>query len=261
MPETQSKIILVVFISTMVILFAIALFVFLVVHSRKKYNQYSYEKELLQQQFAQTLLQTQLEIKQQTMEYISRELHDNLSQVASLIKINLNTLRLEAGSPHTEKVEDSKVLLRRLINDIKLLSRSLHSDDFSHTGLFKSIETDILRINRDDLVVARFMLDGAIAEPPYEAALILYRMAQEILNNIVKHAQATEVQCKIGGSENTLILAFKDNGVGFDPEEKRKSGGAGLQNLEKRAALINAQLNIHSKPGDGTTVTITASIK
>ncbi len=261
MYEPQSKIVVVVCVSTIAILFAIALFVFLVIHSRKKYNQYNYDKDMLRQQFAQTLLQAQLEIKEQTMEYISRELHDNLSQIASLIKINLNTMRLDPSSPVAEKVEDSKELLRRLITDIKLLSRSLSSDSFASAGLLKSVENDILRINKADNVSAHFIHNGNVQEPPYDTALIIYRMAQEILNNILKHSNATYIACTAEGLQNSLILAFKDNGEGFDPVEMKYNEGAGLRNLKQRAELIGAQLIIDSKPGMGTTVRINISIK
>ena len=261
MHQSENKIIIAICVITLVMLFAIALFVFLVIHSRKKYNQYNYDKQVLQQKLAHTLLQTQLEIKEQTMEYISRELHDNISQVASLIKINLNTLKLTPDSPIAEKLEDSKELLRRLITDIKLLSRSLSSDTFASIGLFKSIENDIQRIDRTDNFTAIFISYGNIPDPPADKAIILYRMAQEILNNIVKHSNASHIECAVNYLQNNLILAFRDDGDGFKPETMKHGGGAGLRNLEQRAKLIGAQLTIDSKPGVGTTTSILLSIK
>ncbi len=89
-----------------------------------------------------------------------------------------------------------------------------------------------------------------------DKAVILYRMAQEILNNTVKHSGAKQITVLLKASGNLFTLAFSDDGVGFDIEKKMNSGGAGLNNLQNRARLINAQLTMQSTPGNGTGVTI-----
>ena len=81
-------------------------------------------------------------------------------------------------------------------------------------------------------------------------------MSQEIINNIIKHSGAKRIVVSLNATAKLLTLAFSDDGVGFDKEEKIKSGGSGLMNLQSRAKLINAQLNIKSSPGSGTVVSI-----
>ena len=81
-------------------------------------------------------------------------------------------------------------------------------------------------------------------------------MAQEVLNNMLKHSQAKQISILLRATQNFVTLAISDDGIGFDIEEKRKSGGAGLANLENRARLINANLVMQSTPGNGTAVTI-----
>jgi signal transduction histidine kinase len=214
------------------------------------------EKQKMQSQFAQTLLQSQLEIQEQTLRHISHELHDNLGQVASLIKINLTTLQLDDATKATEKIEITKDLTRQLIADLKSLSVSLGADRIAQTGLAKALETEVDRLNKTGQFTATLAQVGQLPTIENDKAVILFRMAQEVLNNMVKHSGAKQIALLLKASGNLFTLAFSDDGVGFDIDEKKNSGGAGLQNLQNRAKLINAQLNIHSTPGNGTSVTI-----
>ena len=207
-------------------------------------------------QSSQTLLQAQLEIQEQTHQHIGKELHDNLGQVASLIKINLNTLKLSDTEKEVTKLADTKDLLRQMIADIKSLSVSLGADRLTQSGLIKAIETDIERINKTDEFTASLQIDGAIPVIGNDTAIILYRMVQEVLNNMVKHSKATQINCVIRFSENLLTLVLSDNGVGFNMDEKLNGGGAGLRNLQNRARLINAQFNTQTSPGAGTKISI-----
>ncbi|HKO82933.1 MAG TPA: ATP-binding protein [Chitinophagaceae bacterium] len=214
------------------------------------------EKLKMQSQFAQTLLQSQLEIQEQTLQHISHELHDNLGQVASLIKINLNTLQLDDPIKASQKIETTKDITRQLITDLKLLSVRLGSDRITKTGLAKALETEIDRLNKTGQFTATLSCQDNLPPLNNDKATILYRMSQEILNNIVKHSSAKQIMVLLNASENLFTLAFNDDGVGFDIAEKMQSGGAGLFNLQNRARLINAQLTIQSTPNNGTTVTI-----
>jgi two-component system, NarL family, sensor kinase len=215
------------------------------------------EKQSLKREFEQTLLQSQLEIKEQILHHIGYELHDNLGQVASLIKINLNTLRIDEKEKAQEKIENTKELIRQLIIDIKSLSVSLNSSDrILHSGLSGALQHDITRINKTGQFTASYT--GPDREPVLNGntAIILYRMAQEILNNILKHSGGNEINLSFSATENLIRLAIVDNGKGFDVEEKMNNGGAGLLNLHNRARLIQSTLQIESNVGKGTNITI-----
>lgn len=211
---------------------------------------------ILKSQFAQTLLQSQIEIQEQTLQHISRELHDNLGQVASLIKINLNTLQLDNMPKTAEKIEATKDLTRQLIADIKSLSVSLGSDRIAQAGLVKALETEVERLNKTGQFTAIFALEGTMPVIDNDKAVILYRMAQEILNNMVKHSQATQINIFLHASENLFKLQFNDDGVGFNAAEKLNGSGAGLRNLTSRALLIHATLQILSSAENGTSIII-----
>lgn len=249
--------ILIAIIAGSLLLFLLCTFIiaFLTLYQRKR-QFYKIEKQKLQAEFAQTLLQSQLEIQEQTLRHISHELHDNLGQVASLIKINLTTLQFDDTIKAIEKIENTKDLTRQLIADLKSLSVSLGTDRITQTGLVKALETEVERLNKTEQFIASLTQEGNIPVLDNDKSVILYRMAQEILNNMVKHSGANQITILLKASGNLFTLAFSDDGVGFDVEEKKNSGGAGLLNLQNRARLINAQLIIDSTPGNGTHVTV-----
>ena len=89
-----------------------------------------------------------------------------------------------------------------------------------------------------------------------DKATILYRMAQEVLNNMVKHSRAKKITVLLNASEKLITLVISDDGIGFSISEKMNSGGAGLSNLQNRAALIKATLLMQSTPGNGSQTTI-----
>lgn len=221
----------------------------------EKKRRHHEEKESLKREFAQTLVQSQLEIKEQTLQHISYELHDNLGQVASLIKINLNTLQLNNESAATEKIEHTKELTRQLIGDLKAISVSLGTDRILQTGLAKAIAMEVERLNKTGQFMATFERIGDAPLLDRDKMIILYRMVQEILNNIVKHSGGSHITVLFTATENLLTLALSDDGAGFELEDKKNSG-AGLLNLYTRARLIGASLTIESILGNGTQITI-----
>lgn len=237
------------------LLFAAFIIAFLLINQKRHYK-YIREKEKIKNEFEQTLLQSQLEIKEQTLRHIAYELHDNLGQIASLIKINLNTLQLGEPEKSIQKIEETKELTRRLIGDLKSLSISLNSDRVSQLGLVKGLKEEIERLNRTGLFHAELSVSESVPPLSENATIILYRMAQEILNNIVKHSQATEVSISIQVVEKLFTLVIRDNGVGFTLNDNVNGGGSGLLNLQSRAKLIEAVLSIESSPGAGTRISI-----
>lgn len=235
--------------------FGAFIILFLRVNQKRNFK-YLKEKEDIRNAFSQTLIQSQLEIKEQTLQHLAYELHDNLGQVASLIKINLNTLQLEDKVKATQKIDDTKELVRQLITDLKSLSVSLNSDRVSQLGILKSLENEVERLNKIGQFDTTFLHEGNIPALDSNTTIILYRMVQEIINNIVKHSGAKRISIRLQSVGNLFTLVCSDDGVGFDLQEKVKSVGSGLMNLQNRAKLINAQLTIQSSPNNGTTISI-----
>jgi signal transduction histidine kinase len=251
-----NEVIFALLIGVLVLIILVCFIIAFIMFYQKKRSAHVTEINTVKLKFHQTLLQSQLEIQEQTLQHISHELHDNLGQVASLIKINLNTLQLNDTDKATEKIENTKELTRQLITDIKTLSVSLSSDRIAQTGLAKALEIEAERLNKTGQFEAGFVQEGNMPAIDNDKAVILYRMAQEALNNMVKHSGAKHIIVLLNATENLFTLALSDDGIGFNIDEQIKNGGAGLLNLQNRAKLINAQLSIQTAPGNGTRITI-----
>jgi len=249
--------ILISIIAGSLLFFLLCLFIvaFTLTYFRKK-REHKMEKQRMKADFSKTLLQSQLEIKEQTLQHIGYELHDNLGQVASLIKINLNLIQLNDISKAQERVEVTKDLVKQMILDLKTLSLNLNSDRVVQLGILEGIKSEVKRLEKIDLFKVSYEHHGMTPQLDSNSTTILYRMSQEIINNIIKHSKADQIEISTEVSKNFFILIFKDNGVGFDLDEKVLSGGSGLLNLKSRARLIEANFQVESSQNGGTKIAI-----
>ncbi|MFT5820092.1 MAG: signal transduction histidine kinase [Crocinitomix sp.] len=236
--------------STLLMGMIIVFVIYFIILYRKKQRNFQQERDA----FKQALLRTEIEIKEQTLGNVSRELHDNLGQIAALIKMNLSRLNIEKEPDNELLMNDSVDLLKNLIADIKDLSVSLKGENLNRFGLIKMAEIDFHRYQNMGQFKIYFKHNFEAVDLALEKQIFVYRMIQEILNNILNHAQATEVHVQLHSNQNQTTLKIEDNGVGFDTKQQAK--GSGLMNLEERCRLINAELNIKSEVGTGTSISI-----
>jgi two-component system, NarL family, sensor kinase len=246
----RTDLIIAIVASTIVMALLTTFIIYFIVIYRKKQRAFEWERET----FKQALLKAEVEIKEQTLADISRELHDNLGQIASLIKINLAMVSPGLSDDDKQKILESQELLKQLIRDIKSLSVSLKGENLERFGLLGMIEKDIERYGK--ISGMRLYLEAGRELPKFEPSIeiFLYRMSQEIFNNILKHSNATLVNVSMSQADNWFRLTITDNGKGFDTKAEHQ--GAGLVNLGERCAVIGARLDIKSLPGQGTTVGI-----
>jgi signal transduction histidine kinase len=245
-----------IIIATLVFLMISVFIILILIAYSRRQKKNRREKEQMQIQFSQTLLQSQLEIQEQTMQHISRELHDNLGHIASLIKINLNTIDFSDINKASTKAEDTRELTRQLIRDLKGLSVSMGSEHLSRTGFLKALEIEVQRLNKTGEFNAKLITELDQLDISEERIIILYRMVQEILNNCIKHSEAKHIEIVVQKREDTYILAISDDGKGFIIDDAGTSTSAGLTNLKSRAKLIDAQLDIQSTLHSGTGITL-----
>lgn len=250
-----------IIISTFIILlFVGAIIYFIFMYQAKRFR---HQKEVveLREAFNQTLLQSKLEIQEQTLDHIAKELHANFSHLVSLININLAELLPQSSDQMKESVMETKSLAKQLLSELKALSASLNTDHILHIGFVKALDNEITRVAKTKKYQVTFSKSGEEFRLKPEHEIILFRLCQEVLNNIVKYAQASSVTASLDYLPDTFQLSIIDNGVGFDTElaEQRSAEkeSTGLLNIRKRAKLINGEVSIISKAGSGTTVTIT----
>ena len=185
---------------------------------------------------------------------VSRELHDNVNQVLTTVKLYIELVR-------DEKVEPDEVLpkcithLTKTIDEIRSLSKQLSAPSLGNIN-FKETLSDLVESLRSSAQVdVHVDLDAlSFVEMENELHLTLYRVTQEQFTNIIKYANATEVRLSIKEENAVLLFAITDNGVGFDPLQKRP--GIGITNMQTRVETLNGNFQILSQPGQGTTITI-----
>ena len=236
--------------SFFVLLLIVAAFILFRIFLKRK-NMLILEKERMGIQFEQTLLASKLEIQEQTFTYIGQEIHDNIGQVLSLVRINLNTLNCNIEQ---EKINMMDELMEKAITDLRSLSHLLDTDYIRTTGWMGAAEKLFLDLKRTGKYSTAVWVEENLPALANEKQIILFRMIQEIVNNIIKHAGATEINLHAMRRDNHIMIDIKDNGKGFD--QSTASAGNGLRNLTSRSKMINAEITLASKPGNGTLVSI-----
>jgi len=245
-----------VIITTIIFLIApAAIIVYIYIYNQRK-KRHIQEKQQLQSNFRQELLKTQLEVQEQTLTNISREIHDNITQVLSFVKLNLAMID-HSDVAVIAKINESRELVAQTINDLRNLSKSLSFEHIAERGLVKTIEIEADRITGSGLLNVVVAVSGDIVSLGSQHELVLFRIFQEALNNTLKHAQAKCLRVSLQYSEQLFTLTLQDDGNGFIPGELPSGGGSGLRNMQSRATLIGAVAVIDSRPGKGCSIKIT----
>ncbi len=247
-----------VIVGILLMIFLSTVFILSIVRYNKKLYKHLKEKQHMQTTFQNTLLQTRLEIQEETFKTISQEIHDNIGQSLSFVKLNLNTI--DDTSPATkEKITESKNLLTKTIHDLRDIARSLNPDFINELGLYGAIEQQVQLLEKTGEYKTAFMVTGDAYRNDLQRELVVFRIVQELLNNAVKHAAANEVSIVMDYQPEKLSITVHDNGKGFDVEAMdsvQHNNGLGLRNMHNRMTLIKGSITINSKPMEGTTAII-----
>ena len=259
MSQENSYIIWIVIVGSAVLIIVGVFIISFISMYTKSHNRHLTEKKEMEFKFQQELLQTQLEIQEQTLKNISQEIHDNIGQTLSLAKLNLN--RIDARQPEKdgERIIHSRELVGKAIHDLRSLSRNLNTDMILAAGFLQALESEVQQVNRTGAFTASLEISGNPQKLDAKKELILFRIVQEALNNIIKHSGATSLQVRADFREHQFILSISDNGRGFEPSLPGVTQPlrSGLRNMRNRAAMIGGQFNLESNPDQGTLIEIT----
>jgi signal transduction histidine kinase len=232
----------------------------LVLYKRRQLQQ-EQEVARMKDEYERETLRSQLEIQENTFKTISQELHDNIGQMLSVVKFTLTSLPLEKDHMAQELVKQSQTVLNKAIIDLSDLNKSLHPDRITEIGLTESIRYELASIKKMGLLKIQFDVVGHEFQFPEQKAIFLFRIFQEILNNVLKHSKAKNIFVVISyDSDDTFVMEVEDNGVGFATDGKGSpvsyAKGVGLTSMFNRAKLIGADINITSVINQGTRVII-----
>lgn len=229
---------------------------------RAERNLYLKEKEDLKNSFDKLLLESKVEIQEQTLKNISQEIHDNIGQVLTLVKVNLININPEQTDVLAQKITDSQQLVSKAIKDLRDLSKNLNADYVMDRGLVKSIEYELEQVAKFGGYTTSLNITGEAYRLESQRELILFRIFQEVVNNSIKHAGANCVSVALYYEPAAFGFVVSDNGKGFDVQallNNREAVGLGIRNMYSRAALIGAAFDI-SSDSSGTRVTIRMTV-
>ena len=211
------------------------------------------------QEKLQALTAKLIEAQEMESKYLARELHDDFSQKLAVLGIEMagladrtNGSSQELGSRLLEFTEQ----IGTLAKDIHRISRQLHPAILDDLGLAAALKNECVAFSEQCGIPTEFNPNGTPRYIPDDISLCLYRVAQECLRNVGKHAQATEARVVLSGGLDEIAMEIADVGNGFDPEKVGGKGGLGLISMEERVRLVKGTFSIRSQPGTGTQVTV-----
>ncbi len=255
MSKTSPEFIIVFIIFSVLLIMTLVVFLTVIIYRyQQKQNAYFKDIETLKTSHQNTLLQSQLEIQEQTFENISREIHDNIGQKLTLAKLHLNTLDYVNKEKITLQVNDSISMISEAINDLSDISRSMSSEILLNNGFIKALEFEAAQLQKSGMYKISLSASGNTIFMEAATELVLFRIAQEAINNIIKHGQASVIDIRLHYNTVLFTMAITDNGKGFNID--KNVPGTGLQNIKKRTALLKGTCIITSAENNGTQIKI-----
>lgn len=247
----KQELLLIVYFIAVLLFFIIFAIVFVVAFQRRK-NKFLVERLKENQKFEKELANAQIEIQEQVFKNIAWELHDNIGQLLSVVNIQLNMLLDKTPEKHHEQIKETKTLVSEIVQEIRNLSKVLNNDVVLKNGLLTSLNLEIARFNKMNFLQATCMVSGDIIPIKSSNEIIIFRILQEFLSNIIKHARAKKLTVLLDYKENALEITASDDGVGFNSNKITQNSG--METMRSRAALLKADFSITSEPGKGTTL-------
>ena len=243
-------------IATLLVLLMAGFILVILYFYTKKQITYLKTIEAINHDHEKNLLQSQIEAQEQTLQDISREIHDNISLSLTLVKLQLNTLDINNTSRTSQTVNSSVDLLSKSINDLSDLSKSMNADIIAQEGLIDALKNETARISKSGFLEINVEINGNTVFLDAQKELIIFRIIQEAFNNIIKHASARKVSLDLYYDANHIEITIKDDGKGFDPKNLSTKTGAGIRNMKSRAKIFNGEVKIESNLDSGTKVII-----
>ena len=188
---------------------------------------------------------------------IARDLHDAVTQALYVVKLYAEAVaqRVAAGDTAAarEYLRDLRAAAQEAIQEMRVLIFELHPSILEQEGLALAIQARLEAVEGHVGLVAELTVEGAHRSPAV-VEQALYRVTQEALNNVLKHAQARRISVVLQQQPHRTVLTIVDDGIGFDPRAAIRQGGLGLRGMEERVAQLGGRLTVESSPGMGTIV-------
>lgn len=249
MDEREVQSFLIIFSVIAFFLALTVILLFTIFQNRK--NKLLREQEKTRNRFRQELIESQVEIREETLRNISWELHDNIGQLLTLAKI-----QLQNAGDNQAQIDEAADTIGASLDELRSLSKLINPDTLSSLSLVEALQLEIERFNRMKYLDATLMCSNCDFEMDNKVEIIIFRILQEFFTNTAKHSKASKLSVELDYNGEILHIEARDNGIGFDPESIDPKKGIGLSNILNRAELIHADAEIKSKKGEGTQLSL-----
>jgi two-component system NarL family sensor kinase len=251
----------IILITFVVVVFLITLLVSFIVVIVLLYQK---KQITLKSTYERELLQSQLEMQELTLQHISREIHDSVGQQLTLAKLHLHT-ELDTRTNQTDVLESAINLITTAIEDLRDVSKSLSLDQIRMGGLGNAMESLVNQLKKNNHYTITLAISDDYNYMEEQKEIILFRILQEAVKNIIRHAQAKTINITLDCRKDTIDMLIQDDGKGFLPESIIGSStnyahAGGISNMQARSFLIGGQFSIKSGPGNGTLVHISVPL-
>ena len=234
-------------------LFFVFIFILFISYIRKLYKMRD-ERLQLEAKIAEEVNNARNEIQQLTLNNISQEIHDNVGQLLSLAKMQLNLIA-ESPEKNMQLVAETKENISKAMSELRDLAKGLSSDRIKILGLYDSVIQEAERISRAGSLRIEVSSNGEKQEPDHQKQLVIFRVIQECFQNIMKHAQAAHVKVDFTYQPESFDISIQDDGKGFEfNAERTATTGLGLMNLFNRVNLVGGEAKVNTAPGRGTQI-------
>ncbi len=221
----------------------------------------AYQKRLLQKQLElnrviqnqqEEIIKNTIQSQENERRRIACDLHDEVGAMLSVVKLTVGRIEKKAEAEKAKELaSETKNYLDDVILQVRRISRSLLPPSLEKLGLYFALEELANWVNKSDQLAIECWKSGEQFRFESKQELAVFRIVQELVNNAIKHAEASRISIYIRFAKQLVTLVVGDNGKGFLLEEKRQTG-LGLRNLESRSEMANAKFKMKSSPGKGT---------
>jgi signal transduction histidine kinase len=256
--HSEYQVALLVAVGTIGMVFLIASIILFMVFYQKKMLQEQVNRQLLEMDHQTKMMEAVLESQEAERKRVAADLHDSIGGMLSAIRVGLTTFSRQLPDP--QSIDPQKKMLDDTIGSVRAISRELMPSTLERFGLTHALRELCDQVHTTSLLPVTFHEEGEVGELTTNKQLMIFRIAQELVTNAVKHARAREIKVHLHVAD-TFILTVEDNGIGFDSGSLNTTNhpgrGLGLFNIENRVRLLGARLD-HTKPGShGTRITVT----
>ena len=191
---------------------------------------------------------------------LSRELHDGIGQLLIAIKLRLENLLYQDGKDIRNSIQELKKYFDQIIDEVRRISNNLMPSVLEAFGIAIACRNLFSETEEHTGLRIHFDAKGDYDDLDKKTKTYIYRLTQEALSNIVKHAGAREVRVNLSRLDDSLKLVIRDDGKGFSTDTAGNEGGNGIHNMRERVSLLDGKIDIFSEPGKGTIITLTVPI-